>query len=352
MTTTPDSLHPSQSGDTIIYDPSQRHYEESSIRNPRLRQYDEISTLSLRNPQYDEASIHILNKPQFGDMIIPDLNPPLFEEISTRILPHPQPETIILKVPGFSQEPGRKSPLAITLVRNPFVVERRNPFAINLNHNKAFVNKRRLFIGFKRTHLFVGRRKTKNPFALAKFRKKRQSQGLSAEIPVAPRKRKFLRFGKRKGVVQRASKHQVQESENQVQAQKTMAVANRRGLPRLLLKGQIAKREKQPGDQAPEAANKVLRNQKQRSVRNEKFLGMSIPSLSRKAKETTTAAEVSTVSAARKVDQPSQALEGQESIQLTSRVPKPEPQPVQLLQDRSPRILTEDDLRRKKREEH
>jgi hypothetical protein len=319
MTTAPDSLHPSQFGDTIIYDPSQRQYEEISIHSPHLRQYNEMSTLSLRKPQYDETSIHSINKPQFGDMIIPDLNPPLFEEVSTRILPHPQPETIILKVPGFSQESGRKSPLAITLVRNPFVVERRNPFAINLNHNKAFVTKRRPLLSFKRPHLFVGRLKTKNPFALAMFRKKRQSQGLSAEIPVAPRKRRFPRFVKQKRVWQRASKHRVQEGENHVQTQKTMAVADRRRLPRLLLKGQRAKREKQPGDQASEAANKVLRNQKQRSVRK-KFFGMSIPSLSRKVKETTTTAEILMVSGARKVDQLSQTLDGQESIQLVPHV--------------------------------
>jgi hypothetical protein len=349
-TTTPDSLRPFQSGDTIIHDPSQLQYEEMSIRSPHLHQYDEISTHGLPLVQRDETSILSLSKSQYDKRSIRSLNNHQFKERFTRILPLPQPETIILKVPGCSQEPSQNSPLAITLARNPFVVKRRNPFAINLNPNKVFVTKRRPLLSFKRPHLFVERRKTKNPFALAKFRKKTQSRGISVEMPVVARKQKFLRFGKRKGVRQRESKSRVQKGENQVQAQKTMAVSDRRWPFRLSLKGRRAKREKQPGDQAPEAANRGSRKQKQRSARKKKFLGMSIPSLRRRVKEMTTTAEVSTVLAARRMNQPLQTLEVQESIKLVSHVQEPEPQPVQSLRDRSSRTLAEEDIRRKKRE--
>lgn len=111
---------------------------------------------------------------------------------STRDLLHPKRGATKRNLFRSPHNPGKKSALARKLACNSFRAKRRIPFVMNLRHNKAFVTKKRSLLGFKRLHLFAGRRTIWNPIARIKSRNKRRRQRLSAEMSSGPRKQKKI----------------------------------------------------------------------------------------------------------------------------------------------------------------
>ncbi|KAF1365672.1 hypothetical protein EJ07DRAFT_170363 [Lizonia empirigonia] len=220
----------------------------------------------------------------------------------------PQPVGIIPRTIKTSPEPGRTPPIATKLASNPFVAKRRSPLAVNLRRNKTFVTKRRPLFGLKRLHLNVGRRLTKNPFARAQYRKRRLSQGLSAETPAVTPKQGILRFRR-------------------------------------------SNRQSQGTSQQRVTAGKVVQYRKQKRAMR-KTMGIPIPSLLRKTRETPPAVTVSMVSVPPMPNPESRAImqvlpqiqteERQPRLQMEvdhqrlvreRQRPSPEPQSVQVLED-------------------
>ena len=234
-------------------------------------------------------------------------------------------DTFVRNLPILQPEPERTCPLVTRLASHPFVAKRRSPLAINLQRNKTFVTKRRPLLGLKRLHLNVGRRLTKNPLARAQYRERGFLEGLSAGTPAATPKRKGLRFRKRRRTGQETDERQKrslkflalrrrrvshadrQEASQLVQQpQSKTAIADRRRRPRLLLNGRRRNRQQHGSSRQGGVANDALQNRKQRRARK-RMMGISLPSLRRKTRETVPAEPVSPASALSTPDPSSRA---------------------------------------------
>ncbi|KAL1611748.1 hypothetical protein SLS59_000467 [Nothophoma quercina] len=318
---------------------------------------------SHRSFRTAETTIHKPNLPRSG-------------ETSIRSLPilQPQPIGTIPRTIKSHPEPGRTSPIATKLASNPFVAKRRNPLAINLKRNKTFVTKRRPLLGLKRLHLNVGRRLTKNPLARAQYRKRRLSQGLSVRTPAAIPERKVRHIRRKKpndqetGARQkrsmkllglrrkRVSRAERQEASQIVQQpQNKVPIADRRKLPRLMLSGRRSKHQSQSSGQQREAASKVGQNRKQKRIKR-KMMGITLPNLRRKTRETAPGVTVLTVSAPLTPDPVSHArIQETPKTQIEDRLPSTRVESgirlrIPIEGDRQPKIRVEDDRQHQFRE--
>ncbi|KAJ4286442.1 hypothetical protein N0V90_013142 [Kalmusia sp. IMI 367209] len=238
---------------------------------------DEIHILDRKQHLFDEISTHSLRPFQSEEIAIQDLHRPLYEEMSIHNLPqHPldktstrdlfQFDTILHRQLTGNPLPGRSTPLATKLMRDPFVSRRRNPLALNLRRSKTLVTKRRPLLGMKRLHLFVGRRLTRNPLARRHFKKRRLSQKVSSEMLNEARKKSYRRTRKQPGEGQKRSLRMFRQRKAEIFETK---ITKSRKFPWLLPKGRRKRAQSNNAEAQREIASKGTKNRKQKGARKQ-----------------------------------------------------------------------------------